>query len=54
MVLLMEEILHHSEPLNYCNSQDSRDLRWCRISSINSMDFGLQVFGLEARVGMNY
>ena len=33
----MEEILYHLEPLNYCNSQDFRDLRWCRISSINSM-----------------
>ena len=29
--------MHHVEPLNYCNSQDFGDLRWCRISSINSI-----------------
>ena len=34
-LLFMEEILHHLEPLNYCNSQDFKDFRWCRISSIN-------------------
>ena len=32
----MDEILHHLGALNYCNSQDFRDLRWCKISSINS------------------
>ena len=35
-ILLMDEILHHLGPLNYCNSLDCRDLRWCKISSINS------------------
>ena len=36
-ILLMDEILHHLGALNYCNSWDFRDLRWCKISSINSM-----------------
>ena len=35
-LLLMDAILHHLGALNYCNSQDFRDLRWCKISSINS------------------
>ena len=32
----MDESLHHLGALNYCNSQDFRDLRWCKIFSINS------------------
>ena len=32
----MDEILHHLGALNYCNSWGFRDLRWCKISSINS------------------
>ena len=35
-ILLMDEILHHLGALNYCNSYDFRDSRWCKISSINS------------------
>ena len=34
---LMDGILQHLWALNYCDSQDCRDLRWCKISSINSM-----------------
>ena len=34
----MDEILHHLGALNYCNSWDFRDLRWCKISSINSIE----------------
>ena len=33
----MDEILHQLGALNYCNSEDFRDLRWCKISSINSL-----------------
>ena len=36
-ILLMDEILHHIGALNYCNFEDFRDLRWCKISSINSI-----------------
>ena len=36
-ILLMDEILHHLGALNYCNSWEFRDLRWCKISSINSI-----------------
>ena len=34
----MDEILSHLGALNYCNSYDFRDLRWCKISFINSTD----------------
>ena len=37
LLLLMDEILHHLGAPNYCNSQDFRDSRWCKISSMNSM-----------------
>ena len=37
LLLLMDEILHHLGALKYGNSQDFRDLRWCKIPSINSM-----------------
>ena len=30
-ILLMDEILHHLGALNYYNSSDCRDLRWCKI-----------------------
>ena len=36
IVLWMEEILHHLEPPNHCNSHDFGDLRWCRIPSTNT------------------
>ena len=37
-ILLMEEILHHLGGfINYYNSYDFKDLRWCKISSISSM-----------------
>ena len=35
----MDEILHHLGALNYCNSSDFRDLRWCKTSSINSRGY---------------
>ena len=38
-ILLMDEILHRLGALNYCNSTDFRDFRWCKISSINNMYF---------------
>ena len=36
--MVMDEILHHLRALNYCSSWGFRDLRWCKISSINSRD----------------
>ena len=43
-IRLMDAILHHLGALKYCNSSDFRDLRWCKISSINSIlkNSGLQ------------
>ena len=32
-LLVMDEILHHLGALNYCNTLDSRNLRWCKVSS---------------------
>ena len=37
VLVWMDEILHHLGALNYCNSWDFGDLRWCKISSINSI-----------------
>ena len=37
----MDEILHHLGALNYCNSQDFRGLRWCKISSNNRRVFAV-------------
>ena len=39
----MDEILDHLGALNYCNSWDFRDLRWCKISSISSRYWGTLV-----------
>ena len=36
IIVLMDEILHHLGALNYCSSLDFRDLRWRKISCINS------------------
>ena len=36
-LLLMDDILHHLGALKYCNSEDFKHFRWCKISSINSM-----------------
>ena len=36
MVLLMDESLHHLGALGCCNSEGFRDLRCCKISSINN------------------
>ena len=36
IILLMDQILHH---LGACNFQHFKDLRWCKISSINSRGF---------------
>ena len=33
----MDEILHRLGALNYCNSSDFTDSRWCKIISINGM-----------------
>ena len=35
----MGEILHHLGTLNYRNSWDFKDLRWCKISFINSITY---------------
>ena len=37
LVLLMEEILHHLRWVKPYKQWDNHHLRWCRISSINSM-----------------
>ena len=44
LILLMEEVLHHLEPLNYGNSLDFRDLRWCKISSLNNIELVPKTF----------
>ena len=45
-LLLIDEILHHLGTLNYCNSLDSRDWRWCKIPSISNMTSVILVFDL--------
>ena len=35
LMLLIKEILHPLGAMNYCNSWDFKDLKWCKNSSIN-------------------
>ena len=42
LLLVMKEILHHLGALNYSHSEDFRDLKYCKISSINSIEWACQ------------
>ena len=46
----MDEILHDPGSLNYYNCLDFRDLRWCKISSINSMSYNPKAYNLRISV----
>ena len=48
----MDEIWHHLGALNYCNSSDSRDLRWCKISSINGVNARLMKEPFKVDIGV--
>ena len=49
----MDKILHHLGALRYCNSWDFGDLRWCKISSINSITSGRLPWEVEISTEIN-